>query len=510
MKRFFLFAFLLGTLLIPQPSHAITDTRCWIKEQCLAQRADEDTFHSMTQQEIDEGFVTSTETRAACGEKDALKRDLGFCLPATVAKTKTTFGSQNVFTDIGKFIGLIYRYGIITAGVLAILMIIIAGFIWTTSGGNAERIGSAKKKIAGALMGLLLAVLSYSLLNIINPALVNIRLPQVWKINTQGIAPPYCDQISPPKNLSEIADSINMTQAQRDEASKHVPEKYTVTSTEAICGFSYFVEGANDLLCTGRTCSNQTKNTMCVQYAADTNHNKKIEWRCVDSNLVLSVKLTGLWTLILSTFDGVKKFLETVENHDWVDIENDNPEFWPVCEGANGLYRGKENKNTSWNAVEIIKTKGTSAGINPTLLDYDFIFPKLSLADQDWCNKGNDQQSYDRFKGIFVMIELKESGDLTDPDLWIGQAEPKESNPTEAVVGSWLRPDEIGTGMAFTDYIPKENLEKGVTLNVNVSDKVFQTIEQYTGSNTSRNRMPINIAAEPIKCKTDCTDGEKK
>lgn len=54
-------------------------------------------------------------------------------------------------------------------------MIMIAGFQWMTAAGNASAIGQAKSRISSSLIGLLLAIGAYSLLNFVNPSLVNLR-----------------------------------------------------------------------------------------------------------------------------------------------------------------------------------------------------------------------------------------------------------------------------------------------------------------------------------------------
>ena len=58
---------------------------------------------------------------------------------------------------------------------LAIVLIIVAGLQWTVSGGNPEMIKRAQKRISGALIGLALAVGSYTILYTINPELVEFR-----------------------------------------------------------------------------------------------------------------------------------------------------------------------------------------------------------------------------------------------------------------------------------------------------------------------------------------------
>jgi len=65
-----------------------------------------------------------------------------------------------------------YRFGVGAAAILAIMMIMIGGVIWMTAGGSQEKVESGKKYIIGAIAGLILALSSYTILRIVNPALV--------------------------------------------------------------------------------------------------------------------------------------------------------------------------------------------------------------------------------------------------------------------------------------------------------------------------------------------------
>ena len=74
-----------------------------------------------------------------------------------------------------KYIVEIYEWGIRIIIVLAVVMIMVGGFIWMTAGGSSQKVGSAKKKISSAIVGLILALGSYMVLNFINPELVSFR-----------------------------------------------------------------------------------------------------------------------------------------------------------------------------------------------------------------------------------------------------------------------------------------------------------------------------------------------
>ncbi len=76
---------------------------------------------------------------------------------------------------LGKVINGFYNYIVWLAGILAVIVIMIAGFQWVTAAGNQSKIGEAKERITGAIIGLVLALSSYMLLNIINPELVKIQ-----------------------------------------------------------------------------------------------------------------------------------------------------------------------------------------------------------------------------------------------------------------------------------------------------------------------------------------------
>jgi len=80
---------------------------------------------------------------------------------------------------IGEYIGALYKYAIGIAGVLAGIMIVIAGLIWLTAGGSAERVTTAKSYIESALVGLVIALTSYVLLYAVNPTLVGFEALKV-------------------------------------------------------------------------------------------------------------------------------------------------------------------------------------------------------------------------------------------------------------------------------------------------------------------------------------------
>ncbi len=88
------------------------------------------------------------------------------------------FESDEEKYDFPSFILNLYKFGIWTIGIAALLMIIIGGFNYIASVniGNTSKTDTAKKMIIDAVSGLILAMFAYLLLFVINPDLVKINL----------------------------------------------------------------------------------------------------------------------------------------------------------------------------------------------------------------------------------------------------------------------------------------------------------------------------------------------
>jgi len=80
-----------------------------------------------------------------------------------------------------------YKMGIGIAAILAVIMIMVGGFIWIAAAGDSGKIGQAKTMISGAVVGLLLTVGSYVALQTINPNLVNFTALKIKVVAPQTI-----------------------------------------------------------------------------------------------------------------------------------------------------------------------------------------------------------------------------------------------------------------------------------------------------------------------------------
>ncbi len=90
---------------------------------------------------------------------------------------------------LAQYIAAGYKYFVGVAVILAIVLMMIGGFQWMTSGGNAEGVSAGKKRITHAVTGLALALGSYVILFTINPDLIELK-----SLNLQSIpADPLAD-----------------------------------------------------------------------------------------------------------------------------------------------------------------------------------------------------------------------------------------------------------------------------------------------------------------------------
>lgn len=95
--------------------------------------------------------------------------------------------------DLSEYIKAIYSTALIIIVLSAVLMVSIGGFMYLTSAGNTAAMGTAKGVIFDAVIGLVIALAAWLLLNVINPDLVNIKIKSLSVISAPG-APP----IGPP------------------------------------------------------------------------------------------------------------------------------------------------------------------------------------------------------------------------------------------------------------------------------------------------------------------------
>lgn len=94
--------------------------------------------------------------------------------PSTSSGTTTSTATLNNPLSVstpGALIGNIVKTLMGIVGVVAVLMIVWGGIMYMTSAGNDEKIGTAKKIITGAIIGLAISILAYTLVDFVIKAI---------------------------------------------------------------------------------------------------------------------------------------------------------------------------------------------------------------------------------------------------------------------------------------------------------------------------------------------------
>lgn len=164
--------------LIPVASQAQTSpgaTACFTPTECIQDQG----------QQAETGR-NCTDTQPCCSTTRCYYQDLscgpnqGKCLAKyPSAKLTVAIGSTTTVTDLSDYIGVVYRYSVSIAGLIAGIMIMIGGLQYLVARGDAGRVTKAKERISNAIIGLVLVLGAYLLLQTVNPDLVLLRLPKI-------------------------------------------------------------------------------------------------------------------------------------------------------------------------------------------------------------------------------------------------------------------------------------------------------------------------------------------
>ncbi|MFH1286365.1 MAG: pilin [Candidatus Magasanikbacteria bacterium] len=434
MKKILLLTILFTTLLWPSISNAQTDQRCWRQQDCI--KSEGKLYGAGT-------FIQNAESTTACsGKVDAVGNQVGFCLPITVAETAVSFGGKSVFNNVAEFFKYIYEYGIRIAGILSVLMLIVGGVQWLLSAGSPDKIGSAKKRISGAIIGLVIILVSFALLNILNPYLVQLRLPNVWMINERGLTPPSCAQAKKPleyyktdtdKEKSDAEKktiiakgkfSIPASQEQVEEYLKKNPTGQEYVDRVPTCGHEYFVKDAGAVACSGYICQ---EHHVCVPYEYD-KKGEKIEdaacWPYV-LRLVISVDsavekikagiLGGTGGTLAGSFLGIDK----LNSPKWYGTQGDWL-IYGVCED----YKLSTNRIKAYDFADS-KHQLPNGGLL-YIITYSW---KKNILDKISPGCGSK-----KLIGLLFMMDIDETGTTDDYNLYVGR---NKEVPNKATGGVW-------------------------------------------------------------------------
>lgn len=118
-------------------------------------------------------------------------------VPGSRVEATTEGVVKTVVTGIAEYVDIIFTFSISVVGLVAGVMIMIGGYQYLTSAGDAARAKQAKERIGNAVIGMVLALFSFVLLNQINPDLVKLKSVEslVESVKTELSLLPWCEDI---------------------------------------------------------------------------------------------------------------------------------------------------------------------------------------------------------------------------------------------------------------------------------------------------------------------------
>ncbi len=88
---------------------------------------------------------------------------------------------------LARYLRAVFIYFIWVVGIVAGVMVVYAGVRWISAAGNPGQIKEAREILDGAVIGVIIALTSVLLLNIINPRLTELTLPGIAPIKQQPV-----------------------------------------------------------------------------------------------------------------------------------------------------------------------------------------------------------------------------------------------------------------------------------------------------------------------------------
>jgi len=117
---------------------------------------------------------------------------LSLALPAFAADTPLNTCATGQFsalcnynnTKLGNVISTVVTVLLVGAAVISLFFLIYGGIRWITSGGDKSKVDSARQTIVASIIGLIIALLAYFIINIVlgffNLKLSNLTLPTAF------------------------------------------------------------------------------------------------------------------------------------------------------------------------------------------------------------------------------------------------------------------------------------------------------------------------------------------
>ncbi|MDP2586854.1 MAG: pilin [Candidatus Komeilibacteria bacterium] len=205
---------------------------------------------------------------SAVGERAIPREDLKFTPNISLPGFPKTSNVDNSL--LGNYISALYKFLVGVAGIVAVIMIAIGGLLWLFSSGDSGKITKAKEIIIGAIIGLILVLGSWLILNTINPKLVEFSPLDVSKINKSQVGD-FCepDAAVTVDGKDDIGQNLSCGQKAKVKGTNQecIGRGCSEYLDGAVCYFNQRLGEANCLKC------DQVDNTTMDKYGIPKNEN---------------------------------------------------------------------------------------------------------------------------------------------------------------------------------------------------------------------------------------------
>ena len=149
---------------------------------------------------------------------------------------------------IAKYLGAAYRYGVILGSIAAVVSLVIGGLMYMVGGLNASMISKSKAMMSGAVIGLVLLLGSYMVLNAVNPNLVKLNSLEVEIVKEAIVPPEFCGTI---QNTPEWSKFLMVEGYKEDPTLDNCGDPFPVKLQP---GLELEYTFGDDEICRGQSC----------------------------------------------------------------------------------------------------------------------------------------------------------------------------------------------------------------------------------------------------------------
>jgi len=302
----------------------------------------------------------------------------------------------------------------------------------------------------------------------------------VWLINPEGLQPPYCSQInqggtgSAKTMLAMAYPAAQKNTVNKDQlvASYKRIASFSVEASKAKCGNYYFVENTSAQTCMGTGCEDKQ---ICVPFKIGTDGKRTPAGECSAGQLILHFKVSSTWTELLSNASWLGQeagtvFVSSLEK-EWLD---DFISFIAVCKKGDTLYEGSYEWWHNEGSPKYGRRKIETDSVPEYLMIIDNLAGEGSKFwggnkrefDKEWCGDKGEVIGFWPYLEAKLMTKI-----FKDGRFFVGQN--KQSQ--QSIVGVW---DDVG----WNNYIPIENIEKGMMLEITLTQTAIDKVHDKKGS----------------------------